>query len=155
MADHDIIELEQLIYRYAAAVDACDVDELFRCCDVIALCCPLTPQTRGLVNATRLARAKPSLILINAARGAVVDGPALLSALDSGRIRGAVLDTHDPTPLPADSPFFILPNVLLTPHIAGITQDSLERIGEVAVSEMIRLLDGERPHHLCNPGIFA
>ncbi len=136
-------------------IEVCAVDDLFKTCDVVVLCCPSNAQTKGLVSAARLAMAKPSLILINPSRGAVVDGPALLAALASRRIRGAILDTHEPTPLPKDSPLFDLPNVLLTPHLAGITQESLDLTGRVTASEMIRMLSGQRPEYLCNPEIYG
>ena len=135
-------------------IEITDIDGLFKTCDVIVLCCPSNAETKGLVSAARLAMAKPSLILVNPSRGAVVDGAALLSALTAKRIRGAILDVHEPTPLPKDSPYFALPNVLLTPHLAGITQESLDLTGRVTASEMIRMLNGERPEYLCNPELY-
>ncbi|MEZ5729376.1 MAG: NAD(P)-dependent oxidoreductase [Burkholderiaceae bacterium] len=87
-------------------VGAVDVDTLFERADAIALCCPLTDQTRGLASAARIARMKPDAVLINVARGPVVDTQALLAALHAGRIAGAALDVHDQHPLPAEHPSF-------------------------------------------------
>jgi phosphoglycerate dehydrogenase-like enzyme len=89
--------------------------------DYIVLLSPLTDKTRNLINAKVLAAMKPDAILINLARGALVDYPALIAALKEKRIGGAGLDTFTPEPLPADSPLWDMENVLITPHLAGVS----------------------------------
>ena len=89
--------------------------------DHIAICLPLTPASRGLISAAVLARMRPSTYLYNIGRGQVVDQPALIAALRDGRLAGAGLDVTDPEPLPADSPLWDMPNVLITAHSSGAT----------------------------------
>jgi len=93
--------------------------ELLRSCDILVLACPLTPETFRLIGAAELAALGPDGILVNIARGAVVDEPALVDALRQRAIRGAVLDVAEPEPLPADSPLWDLDNVLISPHSAS------------------------------------
>lgn len=126
-----------------AGVAAVDKDALMRASDVIVLCCPLTPETRGLIDAGALALSRPHAVLINVSRGPVVDTAALIDALTHGRLGGAALDVHDVQPLPADAPILGVPNVLLTPHVAGTTATSMQRMSFGAVDDMIRLLKGE------------
>jgi D-3-phosphoglycerate dehydrogenase len=115
------------------------------------LCCPLTPETTGLMSRERIAAMKPGALLINVARGPVIDEAALVDALREGRIGGAALDVFTTQPLPADHPFFSFDNVILTPHMAGITRDSMMRMGTGAAAEALRVLSGELPVNLCNP----
>ena len=133
-----------------AGVRAVDKETLMRESDVIVLCCPLTPETRGMIDAAALAFAKPTAILINVARGPVVDTAALIDALARGAIGGAALDVHDVQPLPADAAILDASNVLLTPHVAGSTATSMYRMSSGAVDDMIKLLRGETPSHPVN-----
>lgn len=93
--------------------------ELLPICDHLILCLPLTPQTRGLIDAEALARMKPTAYLYNIGRGAVIDEPALIRCLQEGRIAGAALDVFVEEPLPPHSPLWTLPNVLITPHVGA------------------------------------
>ena len=127
------------------------IDELLERADVVVLCCPLTPETANLLNRRRIALMKPGALLVNVSRGAVVDEDALVAALREGRIGGAALDVFVTQPLSADHPFFGFDNVILTPHIAGITQDSMIRMGTGAAAEAIRVLEGRLPLNLRNP----
>jgi D-3-phosphoglycerate dehydrogenase len=127
------------------------LEELMAESDIVAICCPLTPETRGMIDAGRIGRMKPDAILVNVARGAIVDDDALLVALREGRIGGAALDVFDTPPTP-DHPYFSFDNVLVTPHMAGISEESMERMGTGAVAEVIRVLGGGLPVNLCNPG---
>ena len=111
--------------------------------DVVALTCPLTPETEGLIGAAALAALKPGALLINVARGKVVDESALIAALASGRVRAAALDCFIEEPLPAHSPFWALPNVLITPHAAGETGLYEENVVDILVDNIERLLRGE------------
>lgn len=127
------------------------VDELVAESDVVVLCCPLTPQTRGLIDAARLALMKPTAVLVNVARGAIVDDSALIAALREGRIGGAVLDVFTEQPLPPDHPYYSFDNVVVTPHLAGITEESMQRMGSGAAAETLRVLRGDLPVELRNP----
>jgi phosphoglycerate dehydrogenase-like enzyme len=111
--------------------------------DVVALTCPLTPETTGLIGADALARMKPGAILVNAARGKVVDTPALVAALEAGRLAGAGLDVTEPEPLPADSPLWAMPNVLITPHTGGETRAYEDNVIDLLLENLGRLQRGE------------
>jgi D-3-phosphoglycerate dehydrogenase len=130
------------------------LDEVIERSDYLVLACPLTDQTRGLLDARRLARMKRGAWLINVARGAVVVESDLVDALARGHLGGAILDVFETQPLPADSPLRGFDNVLLSPHLAGTTQDSLRRIADVAVAQALDLLAGRRPPHLVNPTVW-
>jgi len=119
------------------------LDDLLRESDYVALHCPLTDQTRGLITRERLALMKPSAYLINVARGQVVDEPALLDALRSRAIAGAALDHLYDEPLPPESPFWDLDNVLITPHTAGETQRYEENVLDVLLENLQKLECGE------------
>jgi D-3-phosphoglycerate dehydrogenase len=135
-------------------VRAVSLEELFGVTDFVVLCCPLTPQTEKMVGAALLGRMKTTAYLINAARGQLIDDTAFISALREQRIAGAALDVFSEQPLPHDHPFRELPNVLLTPHLASLTIDSMERIGRISCEEIVRMLGGERPLNLANPDIW-
>ena len=127
------------------------VDELVTRADIVVLCCPLTPETRGLIDARRLGLMKPGALLVNVARGPVIDDPALIEALRAGRIGGAALDVFATQPLPPDHPYFSFDNVVVTPHMAGITEESMMRMGAGAAAEVVRILSGQLPVNLRNP----
>lgn len=136
-----------------ADVTGHDLPDLLAQADIVVLCCPLTPQTTGMINTATLSRMRPGSILINVARGAVVDEAALVAALQSGHLGGAALDVFTAQPLVADHPFLSLPNVILTPHMAGITEESMLRMGQGVVAETRRILAGDLPDNLCNPQV--
>jgi D-3-phosphoglycerate dehydrogenase len=127
---------------------------LFEQSDVVVLCCPLNDETRGLVDSAALSSMKPGAILINVARGPVIDTAAVLAALRDGRLGGAALDVHDRQPLKGDEPVFDAPRLLLTPHVAGITATSMEGMSRGTVETMLALLAGERPPNVVNPEVF-
>lgn len=127
------------------------LDDLAARCDVMVLCCPLTEETRGLVGARVLGLMKPDALVINISRGPVVDDDAMLAALRDGRIGGAALDVFDRQPLPDGHPYLGFDNVLVTPHMSGITEGSMRRMGMAAAGEAARVLRGELPENLCNP----
>lgn len=116
------------------------LDALLAEADVVSLHVPLTDKTRHLIDAAALAAMKPGAVLINAARGGVVDEPALAEALRSGRLAGAALDVFEREPLPADPGFADLPNLLLTPHIAGVTEQSNRRVSALVAANVRRVL---------------
>ena len=105
--------------------------------------CPLTPETRGLIGAEALARCKPSTLLINVARGPVVDESALVEALQAGRLAGAGLVCFTDEPLPPTSPLWRMEQVLITPHTAGETRRYEENVVDVLLDNVARLHRGE------------
>lgn len=119
------------------------LDDLLAESDVVSLHIPLTAETSKLLDARAFARLKPGAILVNTARGGLVDEPALLAALGQGRLAGAGLDVFAAEPLPAGHPLFALPNVVLAPHVAWLTRETLNRSLAVAVENCQRLAAGE------------
>jgi D-3-phosphoglycerate dehydrogenase len=134
-------------------VAAVDFADLLAQSDVLVVCCPLTEATRGLIDDAALAAMKPDAVLINVARGPIIVTDALVAALARGHLWGAALDVFDIQPLPADHPLFTLPNVMLTPHVAGITEDSMLRMGQGTADEVLRILGGQLPLNFCNPEV--
>ena len=116
------------------------LEDLLREADIVSLHCPLTERTRHLIGAVELAAMKPNAFLVNAARGEVIDEPALVEALREGRIAGAGLDSFTEEPPAADNPLWDLPNVIVTPHIGGATSESLRRMGMQAVVNILNVL---------------
>lgn len=129
------------------------IDALVEQSDIIVLCCPLTPETRGLINRERIARMKPHALLINVSRGPVIDDDALIEALQKRRIGGAALDVFATQPLPSNHPYFGFDNVIITPHMAGITEESMMRMGVGAAGEALLVLAGKLPVNLRNPEV--
>jgi D-3-phosphoglycerate dehydrogenase / 2-oxoglutarate reductase len=127
------------------------LDAVIREADFLVLCCPLTENTRGLMNAARLALMKKSAYLINVARGPVVVDDDLFHALERGAIAGAALDVFQEQPLPVGHRLLGRDDVLATPHLAGITEESMRAMGEGAVQEALRVLNGMLPVNLINP----
>jgi len=125
--------------------------ELLAQSDFVVLACPLTDETRGLIGAAELALMKRGAYLVNVARGPVVQEGPLIEALQAGRLAGAALDVFDAIPLRDDHPFWEMEHVLITPHVAGITEDSMLRMGHAAVLAVAHLLRGEVPPNCINP----
>jgi D-3-phosphoglycerate dehydrogenase len=119
--------------------------------DFVVLACPLTAQTRGLIGAAELAAMRPGACLVNVARGPVVQEAALIDALRSDRLAGAALDVFDVQPLREDHPYRQMEQVLLTPHVAGITEDSMRRMGLGVAVAVEQLLRGDVPLNCINP----
>jgi D-3-phosphoglycerate dehydrogenase / 2-oxoglutarate reductase len=128
----------------------CDLDTLMARCDIIVLCCPLTPETRGMIDARRIGLMRPDALLINVARGPIVDEDALVEALRNKAIGGAALDVFSRQPLPANHALLAFDNVVLTPHLAGITRESMLAMGMGVADEAGRILSGKLPVNLCN-----
>jgi glyoxylate reductase len=121
--------------------------ELLERADAVSLHVPLTPDTRHLINDAALARMKPTAVLVNTARGGVVDQEALARALHEGGIAAAALDVTDPEPLPADHPLLDAPNLLVLPHIGSATHRTRERMADIAVDNLLAGLAGEPLPH--------
>ena len=123
--------------------------------DFVVVTCPLTPETHHLFNAKRIASMKASSWLINVGRGAVIDEAALVRALKAKIIAGAMLDVYEHYRLEAGHPLLSLDNVVLTPHLAGMTRESRKRMGAAAAEETLRMLAGERPKNFVNPEVWS
>lgn len=115
--------------------------------DVISLHCPLTAQTRRLIGAEALRHVKPTAVLVNTARGGVVDQVALRAALQEGRLAGAALDVTEPEPLPPDDPLLSAPNLLVLPHVGSATHTARARMADLAVANILAGLDGRPLPH--------
>jgi phosphoglycerate dehydrogenase-like enzyme len=122
--------------------------------DAMVISLPLTVQTAGMIDRATIERLPPSCIFVNVGRGGVVDEPALVEALRERRIAGAVLDVFATEPLPADSPLWVLPNVLVTPHAAALSAQENERIVDLFVDNLHRYLDGQPLRNRIEPGVF-
>ena len=127
--------------------------ELLAESDYVSLHTPLTPETRHLIGAAELAAMKPSAVLVNTARGPVVDEAALVEALTSGGIAGAGLDVFEEEPLPADSPLSRLENVVLTPHVASVSPEAMRLLREEVGRAAADVLRGRWPKYVANPGV--
>jgi len=123
------------------------LEELLERSDFVSIHTPLTPDTRGLVDAAALERMKPTAYLVNTARGPVVDSAALVDALEAGAIAGAALDVTDPEPLLADHPLLDVPNLLVLPHLGSATHATRERMADMAVDNLLAGLRGEAMPH--------
>jgi D-3-phosphoglycerate dehydrogenase len=128
--------------------------ELFSQSDVIVVCCPLNEETRGLVDKASISIMKSNAILINIARGPVMDTQAVLDALAGKKIAGAAMDVHDHQPLIGDEAIFDCPNLLLTPHIASMTASSMRGMSEGSVKTILDIFKGNHPENIVNPEVF-
>jgi D-3-phosphoglycerate dehydrogenase len=121
-------------------VTAVDLETLWREADAISLHCPLTPENKGLINAQTLARCKPGVIVVNTARGGLIDEPALLAAVQSGQVRMAGLDSFAVEPMTVPHIFHGQPGFVLSPHIGGVTSDAYVNMGMAAVQNTLAVL---------------
>ena len=141
---HDVFRLE-LQQEREVGVEFFELDALLGEADIVSLHAPLTPDTRELINDRTLGLMKPTAVLVNTARGPLVDADALARALREGRIRAAGIDVFDPEPPPAGLPLYELENVVLQPHMAGVTGESILRIIAAALENCRRVGRGEEP----------
>ena len=130
------------------------LDALVAQADFVVIACPLTRETHHLFNRARIAAMKPTAWLINVGRGPVVEEDALIEALGARRIAGAMLDVFEHYRLEPGHPLFALDNVVLTPHLAGVTRESRGRVSVRVAEDTLRMLAGEEPRHLVNPEVW-
>ena len=135
-------------------VQLVDLDQLLAEADFISIHCSATDQTRHLVDAAALRRMKSTALLVNTARGPVVDGEALADALESGEIEAAALDVTEVEPVPSDNRLLKLPNCYVTPHIAAMSSVFVAETAVMQAENVIRALTGEKPHGLANPEVI-
>lgn len=131
------------------------LDDLLAQADFVSLHCPLAPETHHLIGEQALRRMPSTAILINAARGPVVDTDALVQALREGWIAAAALDVTDPEPLPPDHPLLALPNCIVVPHVASATVTARERMAVMVAENLLAGLQGERLPYCANPEVYA
>jgi phosphoglycerate dehydrogenase-like enzyme len=138
----------------AAGATPMDLPELLGWADVISIHVPLTEGTRNLIGAAELAQMKPGAVLVNTSRGGIIDEAALAEALRAGTIGGAGIDVFEAEPPPADHPLFALGNVVLGPHVAGVTEASMKHMALHCAEVIETILSGERPATLLNPEVL-
>jgi glyoxylate reductase len=141
--------------RDVPGVEPLSLEEVLAASDFVSVHVALAPETRGLLDAERLAQLRRGAILINTARGGIVDEVALAEALASGRLGGAGLDVYEREPLPADSPLLSAPNTVLTPHIGSATALTRRRMADLAAANALAALRGERMPHCANPEVYG
>ena len=146
------MEMQVLVYDpYKPAADitaagcepVADLDAALPRADFVSIHCPKTPETIGLFNAARLRLMKPTAYLINTARGGLIDEAALYDALSSGRLAGAGLDVFEQEPPPVGHALHALPNVIMAPHVAGVTREAVDRMSEQTARNILSVLDGD------------
>jgi D-3-phosphoglycerate dehydrogenase / 2-oxoglutarate reductase len=146
------MEMNVLIYdpyKPAAEIKAAgcepvaDLDAALPRADFVSIHCPKTPETIAMFNAARLKRMKPTAYLVNTARGGIVSEAALYDALVSGQLAGAGLDVFEQEPPPSGHSLFELPNVIIAPHVAGVTREAVDRMSEQTALNILSVLDGE------------
>jgi glyoxylate reductase len=132
-----------------------DLETLLSESDFITVHTPLTPETHHMIDRDAFARMKPTAVVVNTARGPVVDPQALYEALKSGQIFAAGLDVTEPEPVPADSPLLTLNNLIIVPHIASASRHTREMMAVMAAQNLIAGLKGERLPNCVNPQVYA
>ena len=158
------LEMKVLIYDPYLSADTvhaagcepvADLDAALPRADFVTIHCPKTDETTGMFDARRLARMKASAFLVNTARGGIVDEAALHAALTAGTIAGAGIDVFDPEPPPSDHPLLLLPNLVSSPHMAGVTRESIERMAMQAAYNVLSVLDAKPiRENAVNPQVF-
>ncbi len=135
-------------------VELADLDTVIASADFLSMHAPSTPETHHLMNADRFAQMKTEAVLLNLARGPLVDPEALLEALDNGQILGAGLDVFDPEPPPVSSRLRTHPKIVATPHSSTTTIEGRGRIEHMAVDAVLDFFNGRKPKDICNPGVL-
>jgi phosphoglycerate dehydrogenase-like enzyme len=136
-------------------VELVSLEELLRGSDYVLVNCPLTPETRGLLGKPQFALMKPDAVLINTARGPIVEEAALIHALETGHIRGAALDVFEKEPLSPDSPLTTMDNVILSSHSIAWTEELFRDMGRIDCEGALAVYRGEAPQHVVNPAVLA
>jgi D-3-phosphoglycerate dehydrogenase len=149
-------------YKSAAEIKAAgcepvtDLDAALPRADFVSIHCPKNPETVGMFNATRLQRMKATAYLVNTARGGIVDEPALYEVLSTGKLAGAGLDVFEQEPPPAGHSLLALPNVIMAPHMAGVTREAVDRMSEQTARNILSALDGQPiRQNVINPDVLG
>jgi len=149
-----VIGYDPYLTSLPAGIVKVTLDELLQQADAVTLHLPLTPESRHLVNEAALRKMKPMALLVNTARGGIVDTTALIRALQEGWIAGAALDTLEQEPVPRDSPLLSLPNVILNPHASWYSDQSVPELKRKTAETAVAVLRGQRPVSVVNPDVF-
>ena len=136
-------------------VELVTLDQLMRASDYVLVNCPLTPETRGLLGRAQFAQMKPDAVLINTARGPIVNEAALIEALQNGRLAGAALDVFEQEPLNPGSPLATMENVILTSHSIAWTEELFRDMGRIDCEGALAIYRGETPDHVVNPQVLS
>jgi phosphoglycerate dehydrogenase-like enzyme len=136
-------------------VEMVSLEELLRASDYVLVNCPLTPETRGLLGKPQFALMKPDAVVINTARGPIIQEAALVDALQTGRIRGAALDVFEKEPLSIDSPLLAMDNVILSSHSIAWTEELFRDMGRIDCEGALAIYRGEAPQHVVNPQVLT
>jgi D-3-phosphoglycerate dehydrogenase len=155
--DMDVLAYDPLVPKETmekAGARVTAIPEILKASDFVTLHVPSMPETKGMIGEAQLKMMKRSAYLINCARGPIVDEAALVKALKDGTIAGAGLDVFDPEPPKADNPLFGLPNVILSPHSAGLTVECVIRMATHAAQAIVDVLEGRRPEGIINPEVL-
>lgn len=142
--DMDVIGYDPFATTLPDDILPVSLDTVWRTADVISFHCPLTPDNKGMLNGETLGRCKDGVVIINTARGGLIDEPALLAAVESGKVAAAGLDSFQQEPPPADHPFFRDPRFVLSPHIGGVTSDAFVNMGVAAATNALAVLNESR-----------
>ncbi len=138
----------------ARGAEKVELDELLKRSDFVSINCPLTPQSRKLIGAREFALMKPEAYFITTARGSIHDEEALERTLRDKKIAGAGLDVWEKEPPPASHPLMKYDNVMVTPHMAGVTREARTRMGQIAAEQMLEALDGQPVPRIINPQVW-
>jgi D-3-phosphoglycerate dehydrogenase / 2-oxoglutarate reductase len=150
-----VLAYDPYLTTWPDGIRSVSLEDLLRESDIISLHLPLTSETRHLIGETALKQMKPTALLVNTARGGLVDTDALCRALADGRIGGAALDTLEEEPIPAASPLFAFPNVILSPHAGWFSEQSQADLKRKTAEAAIAVLRGQRPYSPVNPDVYA
>jgi D-3-phosphoglycerate dehydrogenase/microcystin synthetase protein McyI len=131
-----------------------NLDDMLPQVDFLSIHAPHTKETFHIIGAPQLAKMKPTAYLINCARGPLVDEQALIEALRNKVITGAALDVFEPEPALDNNPLYHMPNVILTPHLAGVTKEAAKRMAMGAAEQTLQVLHGEKPPRMVNPEVW-
>lgn len=145
--------LPDSVFREFGVIRAGSLEEVLRRADFVSVHSPLTPETHHLIGERELKMMKPTAYLINTSRGPVIDEAAVYRALSGGWIAGVALDVLEREPVPPDNPLLTLENVILTPHAAFYSEESIRDLQRKAAEEVARVLRGEKPRSLVNPAV--
>jgi D-3-phosphoglycerate dehydrogenase len=150
-----VIGYDPYLSSLPAGIQKVTLDELLQQADAVSLHMPLTAESRHLINEAALRKMKPSALLVNTARGGIVDTAALIRALREGWIAGAALDVLEQEPVPRDSPLLSLPNVIVNPHASWYSDESVPELKRKTAEIAVAVLRGQRPASVVNPDVFA
>jgi D-3-phosphoglycerate dehydrogenase / 2-oxoglutarate reductase len=144
------------VIKAAGCEPVANLDDALPRADFITIHCPKTPETIGMINAARMQKMKRTAYLVSTARGGIIDEKDLYAALKDGTLPAAALDVFDKEPPDADNPLFTLPNLVCSPHIAGVTAEAMERMAEQAALNVLSVFDGKpRKENAVNPEVFG